>query len=82
MDKHKLRAFLGIREWLYFEISNYLPVEPMTLCRVDAVNGDFEYWRRNFNKWTRVASGKTLNLENGDPFGNKWIVELLEAFYG
>jgi hypothetical protein len=29
-----------------------------------------------------VASGKTLNLENGDPFGNKWIVELLEAFYG
>jgi hypothetical protein len=82
MDKRNLRTFLGIREWLYFKVSSELPIEPITLCRVDTVTSDFEYLRRDIRKWTQVSSGERLNLENGDPFGNQWIVDMLEAFYG
>jgi hypothetical protein len=82
MDKHNLRAFLGIREWLYFEMSCNPPAEPITLCRVDTATGDLDYLHHSLDEWTRVANGIALNPGNGYPFVNQWLIDMLESFYG
>jgi hypothetical protein len=82
MDKHKLRAFLGIRDWLYFEMSCNPQLEPIALCRVDAATSDLEYLDNDLDEWTCVADGKALNPGNGYPFANRWLIDMLESFYG
>jgi hypothetical protein len=76
-----LRAFLGVRNWLYFEMSCNPLNEPIALCRVDAVTSDVEYRHNESDEWTRVVNGDRLKINN-DTLKNQWLIGMLEAFYG
>jgi hypothetical protein len=82
MDKHNLRAFLRIREWLYFEMTCNPLNEPIALCRVDAVTSDIEYRHYESDEWMHVADGEILKIKHTDTLENQWLIGMLEELYG